>query len=169
MVIIGLDMYLSARKYLSGANYTRDAEDNLVKHYNPDYELLLGVVGLTAGDAREDVPSAQVEVTVGYWRKVNAVHIWFVDNCANGEDDCRPASVSRDQLVELRDLCREVSLDHDKAEDLLPSASGFFFGSTEYDEWYFQGIEETIEMLDRILANPRFEFDSWDFQYQASW
>lgn len=166
---MGLDMYLSARKYVSGANYTRDAENNLVKTYTPEFEMLLSTMGLSTDEVRDDVPSAEIEFTVGYWRKVNAVHMWFVNNCADGEDNCKPVRVDREQLVELRDLCREVLLDNGKAEDLLPSASGFFFGSTEYDEWYLQGLEETVEILDKVLGNPRFEFDGWDFSYCASW
>ena len=50
-------------------------------------------------------------------------------------------------------------------EEELPTAAGFFFGSTEYDEWYLRDIEDTVKMLDRALSMP----DEWEFEYQSSW
>lgn len=36
-------------------------------------------------------------------------------------------------------------------EELLPTKSGFFFGSTEYDEYYMDEINYTIERLEEII------------------
>ena len=56
--------------------------------------------------------------------------------------------------------------DHSRAEELLPAQSGFFFGSTEYDEWYYQDLEYTIPLLKKILKDaPK----TWEFEYRASW
>lgn len=52
-----------------------------------------------------------VREQVIYWRKSNQVHNWFVVNAQDGEDNCQPHSVSREQLEELRDLCRAVLAD----------------------------------------------------------
>jgi len=52
----------------------------------------------------------------------------------------------------------------EKAEELLPVTDGFFFGSQEYDEWYFNDIQETIEIIDWALKR---DFDY--FAYQSSW
>jgi hypothetical protein len=49
------------------------------------------------------------------------------------------------------------------AEDLLPSASGFFFGATDYDEWYYNDITHTIKILEDALV------DGDDFYYSSSW
>ena len=35
---------------------------------------------------------------VGYWRKANAIHNWFVNNIQNGKDDCRRYEVSKENL-----------------------------------------------------------------------
>ena len=51
------------------------------------------------------------------------------------------------------------------AEELLPTSSGFFFGGTDYDEWYMQQIEYTIKTLTELLE----EKEGGDFYYQASW
>jgi hypothetical protein len=49
---------------------------------------------------------------------------------------------------------------------LLPTADGFFFGSTDYDEYYWSEIEETAKGLEKVL---KLDTDKWDFYYRASW
>lgn len=51
------------------------------------------------------------------------------------------------------------------AQMLLPTASGFFFGSTDYDEYYIADIKNTIKIIERCLKLP----EEWDFQYHSSW
>ena len=56
--------------------------------------------------------------------------------------------------------------------DLLPTSDGFFFGSTEYDQWYMQDIDYTIERLEQILKEEKEMNDLGfysDFEYHASW
>ena len=53
------------------------------------------------------------------------------------------------------------------AEELLPTCAGFFFGSTDYDQWYAEDIYNTIEILERILDD--FDFESYTLLYSASW
>ena len=50
------------------------------------------------------------------------------------------------------------------AKQLLPTQSGFFFGSTDYDEYYLEDITYTRDVLDSILAEQ-----GDDFVYQSSW
>jgi hypothetical protein len=88
-----------------------------------------------------------------------------VDNCQGGEDDCRESYVDREKVVELLSLCKQVLADHSKADELLPSQEGFFFGSTEYGEWYFQDLEDTVSILENCLTMS----DDWSFYYQSSW
>lgn len=106
-----------------------------------------------------------VEFEAGYWRKANHIHKWFVENVQDGNDDCRPHDVSRNDLKLLLKLCEEVKKINDSAEDLLPTTAGFFFGCTEYDEWYFKQIDNTIEIIKKCLKLP----DDWDFEYHSSW
>lgn len=61
---------------------------------------------------------------VGYWRKANHIHNWFIQ-LNDGEDDCNPISVEREDLIKLMALCKEVK--ETKNVDLLPTTSGFFF------------------------------------------
>lgn len=54
------------------------------------------------------------------------------------------------------------------AQELLPSDSGFFFGSTEYDEFYCDDLKYTKEKLEEVLKEV--DEDDWaEFEYQSSW
>ena len=159
---MGLDMYLSARKYISGVEYSDDYKTRTMP---VNFKNLLEFVGLDESDVRDDLPSGRIEVTVAYWRKVNSIHQWFVDNCADGEDDCRPMFVSREKLLELKDLVHQARAEKDP--ELIPPTGGFFFGSTDVDDYYWSDLEATQRTLEKILENPKFM--DWEFEYQASW
>lgn len=49
---------------------------------------------------------------------------------------------------------------------VLPTSEGFFFGSTEYDQWYLRDCEDTINIINRAL---RGSLDNCEFEYRASW
>ena len=154
---MGLDMYLSAKRYMS--KYF-DAEDTArIEKVNE----IFGVEGIEDGDYN----AQEVTFRVAYWRKANAIHKWFVDKCQDGVDECQETWLSREQLQELVDTCTAVLLNKEKAGELLPSANGFFFGGTDYDEWYFRDLEYTVERIQKILKDPAFE--KCDFYYQSSW
>ncbi len=44
------------------------------------------------------------------------------------------------------------------ASEHLPSCSGFFFGSTEYDDYYVWDLENTIEQIDDTLDTLNCEY-----------
>lgn len=104
-------------------------------------------------------------VEVGYWRKANQIHAWFVENIQHGVDECQEVYVPRTELVTLRGICDTVLKDRSKAAELLPTQTGFFFGSTEYDEGYFQDLIDTIKIIDVALTLSQ----DWDFTYHSSW
>lgn len=53
------------------------------------------------------------------------------------------------------------------ARELLPTTSGFFFGSTDYDEWYYRDIEYTVDVIKSILETTDFETQM--IYYISSW
>lgn len=101
-----------------------------------------------------------------YWRKANQIHNWFVKNIQNGVDDCGYYEVSIEKLKELKELCGKVLEDNSLAEKLLPSTIGFFFGSTEYDEYYFEDLERTVLELDILLNSDK---GNSKYLYNSSW
>lgn len=105
------------------------------------------------------------DTEVAYWRKANAIHNWMVQNVQFGEDDCRDYWVSKEKLEELLDVCNRVLVDNSLAPKLLPTQSGFFFGSTDYDEWYFETVKYTKKMIEDLIEKDDFE----DLYYGSSW
>ena len=158
---MGLDMYLYATKYVSKS-------DVFDKDSPARYAEIVKTVGAEEFPQNE-YAGATVDIQVGYWRKANAIHDWFVQNCQRGEDDCRRSFVSRDSLIELRDACMNVLANKNNkevAEEWLPTTSGFFFGGTEYDDYYWEYVESTITLLNTLLITVP---ENWDFHYQSSW
>lgn len=145
---MGLDMYLRAERFM---------------WYNEDE--LKANVGKSFPELPEGSSIKSVEAEIGYWRKANQVHDWFVKNVQDGVDECQKAFVSREDIQKLKDICQKVLDNPEQASSLLPTASGFFFGNTEYNEWYMQDIQETIDICNRALALP----ENWDLHYQSSW
>ena len=158
---MGLDMYLEARKYVSQDNWS-----NGDRTPNPDYATLVSLAPKGLAD-NVQFGGGSVSLTVGYWRKANAIHGWIINN-SGAVDDCTPIHVSKNALIQLRDDCQKV-LDEGTVEtalELLPPASGFFFGSTEIDDWYWQDIKETVTKLTEIINST---IDDQEFEYHASW
>lgn len=133
---MGLDMFLYGIKYHSKYN---EEEDNDKSYYVMTEEI--------------------------YWRKANQIHRWFVENVQDGIDNCAIYYVSGESLYELKELCEKVLENKELANELLPIGRGFFFGSVEYDEWYFADLEYTVEKLDELLKNEDYDY----YKYQSSW
>jgi len=102
-----------------------------------------------------------------YWRKANAIHRWFVDNVQDGKDDCGTYPVTREQLGALVQACRNVLDNRESAAEILPTSSGFFFGGTGYDGWYWAKVQDTADGLERLLNDPNLR--EWSFEYHSSW
>lgn len=52
------------------------------------------------------------------------------------------------------------------AKMLLPTTEGFFFGSTDYNQWYYDDIKYTADTLEAVLKEPETEDG---FYYSSSW
>lgn len=98
----------------------------------------------------EHIEDTSVELV--YWRKANAIHKFFTD-INDQYDSCDVIEVTKDMLGQLLDRCAMVLEDRSRADELLPTTSGFFFGSTMYDEWYFNKLEDTIRDITPILSD----------------
>ena len=85
-----------------------------------------------------------------YYRKVNFLYAFFAE--ALTDEQC---VVTKHDVETIISHCKEVLADHSLAEKLLPTQSGFFFGSTAYDEWYFKDVEFVLEQFTKYL-------EGWD-------
>ncbi|HAX1982187.1 TPA: hypothetical protein JW546_003932 [Escherichia coli] len=90
---------------------------------------------------------------IGYFRKFNALVGWMERNV--GE-------VKNCELLELtmNDICflkaHLMHINESNCEEILPVTEGFFFGSQEYDEYYWLDVVELKELVDEIIENHDF-------------
>ena len=147
-------MYLEKRTDVRHWSFQKDEEQ---------FEVVVKKGGVTYPSIKSD-RITNITEELGYWRKANQIHRWFVENVQDGVDNCGEYFVSKTDLQSLLDVCLAVKLDHSQAEELLPAASGFFFGNTDYDEWYYNDIDHTIVILKEALTD-----DNASYYYSSSW
>ena len=163
---MGLDMYLEKETYIGG-QYHKDTT---------------GVLNIKFTDFNGKEKSFNIDPSrvstinenVGSWRKANSIHSFFVQRAQGGKDECQRTYVSNDLLIELRDTCKKIlSARKEFGNDapvtqrlieanLMPTG-GFFFGSTEINDWYFEDLENTLDILKDVKAYEG------DYYYQSSW
>ena len=154
---MGLDMYLTASNFF----WTHE-ENESIKEAR---EIIAKTLGLKSASEIQSV-----KLNLAYWRKVNWIHNWFVENVQGGQDNCGEYYVTRDQLEDLKNLCDEIiaSRDKDKAMELLPPVDGFFYGKdTVEDNYYWASLAETSNLIHDILSRPQLA--NFDFHYSSSW
>ena len=138
----------------------------------------------------------KISFELAYWRKANAIHRYFVDCVGDGDDDtnievsyqqlrelynlCKKVlnesilvnglvsngKIFKDGEVYEQKIEAKIIKNPEIAKELLPTQAGFFFGSTEYDEWYLQTLQDTMDQLKPILEE--YSEDDW-FTYSSSW
>lgn len=178
---MGLDMYLRKKIY-----FGLDFEHNVKE--GEETKIIINGVEQPTKDLSEITYAAM------YWRKANHIHNWFVNNVQDGDDNCKEYYVEKVQLQELLDVCKKVKesletsgfedseeqedfftkekfrykifTNTEVAEELLPSTPGFFFGNTDYNSYYLSDITDTIEGLEKILAE---DTPHAAFYYNSSW
>jgi len=139
-----------------------------------------------------------IDTRVGYWRKSNQIHGWFVKHCQDGEDDCRKHWISREKLTELLNLCKEVIEKSVLVDGKVSSGKTINKGSTEWvdilvdgkvvvnsqiaeellpcSEGFFFGNDdydeyyiEDVQDTIKIIEKALKLPESWDFYYESSW
>ena len=181
---MGLDMYLSKKTYVKQWSFQTPEEQFQV-------EVKKGGEPVTSIKPER---VSYVTEQVGYWRKFNALHNWFVENCQGGVDECQESYVDREKLEELvvtlhqvkniletspkkkvqvengwsngeKTFCEiEIVEDTTTLDELFPTTPGFFFGGTEYDMYYQEQVNETIELIENLLKE-----EGGEYSYQSSW
>lgn len=149
-------MYLTKKSYVKKWDFQKKNHEVDVKY---------------DGEDRLDIKPERVSEIVEevmYWRKANHIHGWFVEKIQGGIDECQESHVGLDDLIELKDLCKKVL--ETKNTDLLPITGGFFFGSKEVDDFYWEDTKATVDAIESILAEKIPDgATAPSFYYQASW
>jgi hypothetical protein len=147
---MGLDMYLTAKRYI----YDFNDDGKALREQLEDLKV-------------NDMRVKEISYEAGYWRKTNQIHKWFVDNVQKGVDNCGEYLVTTEELEKLLEQVNEVLRNRDKAQELLPTANGFFFGSYTYDEGYFDDLIQTKAIIENVLSID--DLPKYDFYYSSSW
>jgi len=153
---MGLDMYLYKKHYVKNWDWMADHEKHTISVKKGKKKL---------DHIKPDRVYYVVE-EVMYWRKFNALHKWFVDNVQEGVDDCKECFVDESDLKMLLETLTYVYDNKDTAETILPTAQGFFFGSDEIDEYYWEEVKSTIIQLKDLLEEDN---KGASFYYRSSW
>ena len=187
---MGLDMYLE--RFPRYKHYTPEQACSV--NYHLDYGAeVKSLPPKKDWEALNNMCKSREEI--GYWRKANAIHQWFVNRVQDGIDDCAyHKEVTKDDLLALRKICLKI-LDGCKlvdgqvisywdgnmtphyvngkvvdntelCEELLPTQSGFFFGDTNYTEYYLDDVKETLEIVENALET---DFENYAVYYVSSW
>ena len=145
---MGLDMYLRGDKFISKWDHSQQAPE-----------------GGSLEVKRPVVDGFEVETYVldmGYWRKFAPLHVYIVNEFADGVDECQRIDLEADQLRKIANALRDNELPNND------DCHGFFFGGEEWwDELRSEG-KDHAKLFDK--AADWVETTSWgSVTYQASW
>lgn len=181
MVGLGLDQWLYKKNYVK--NWDHDKE-----------KAIINLAGeKTVGIKPERI--AYITEEIFYWRKANQIHAFFMadqeDHCQDIHvtplklqdlhalctqiiNECplvdgvvgNGKSFKDGEWVQNTELGKILS-NQELAHKLLPTQEGFFFGNTEYNQYYMEDIVATKEMLDELFKQPKWNHA--DYTYSPSW
>lgn len=149
---MGLDMYYYRRLY---APSSFDAQ-------------VVTVDGKEVPKENNSMFSRSTTEMVGYQRKANAVHNWFVQNLADGVDEHQKIPLHKDAVVAL---IEQIDFALATGEGMDP-VSGFFFGSQKKDEYWKQDLEQAKSIATWLLKDMEesaFSSVLIEWWYEASW
>lgn len=161
---MGLDMFLYVDKYVSRKDYNKEVGEYDFAD-NPAFKEIVDTLNVDKLITTNDWSGLKVSLPVGYWRKANQIHGWIVQNCADGDNDMSRIYISKNKAEMLVRICKRVLANPKLAPELLPPKSGFFFGSSTIDDYYFADLNLTIEIFSKVLASSEAE----NIYYEASW
>lgn len=158
---MGLDMYIYKTKKTGHSVKELTKLDNNPKEDDPAIAEFLPLY--TPFESMPDYKS--IFKQVAYWRKFNALHQWFVTHVQLGIDNCGLYELDQDVLRSCHDTLEEAF--YKKNHYILPPTQGFFWGSTEIDDYYWNNVEEAIQTISSLIDNTDWATER--LFYQSSW
>lgn len=100
-----------------------------------------------------------------YGRKINFLQNRISEIIEHEVNNITFYEISLDDVKQIIEDCQFIKEHPDSAEDMLPTVEGFFFGSTEYGDLYFEDIDYLLESLPVFIKgsdeNTRYIYYSW--------
>ena len=106
---------------------------------------------------------------IGYFRKVNFLIPFFESQLGCEIENLRKIKIDKEDAEELLRRCSAVLDDHSRAKELLPTQEGFFFGNTDYNDYYFEDVESVRDYVkdtllpefDKLDSDESIQFEIW--------
>jgi|SRR5699024_246208 len=108
--------------------------------------------------------TGQVVHEYAYYRKMNALQGYFVEKF--DIQNCGMVKLDRETIDELYEILEEIRMNREKAPFLLPTFSGPFFGSYDYDRTYHNYIDEAHASFHHAKF---LDFDKYDLYFTSNW
>jgi len=159
---MGLDMYIFKVKK---TKHAIDELHELDREPNPNDPKIVEFLPLDQPYPDTFKDYYTIFKKVAYWRKFNALHNWFVTHVQVGIDNCAHYELDREVLIDLLENL-EYTLTAKDPSKMMPT-SGFFFGSTETDEYYWKRVDNSIEIISDLVNNTNWETER--LFYHSSW
>lgn len=196
---MGLDMYLSARRcfYASSWGDQDSPEHKAVKHIRrtPGAKFPPSSGNLNFAEIKVEVAYWRKANQIHNWFVQNVQN--GVDDCGNYYVEVEQLATLRDLCREVlkasqlepaaivngysfsqqgEAIVKEPIIEDGQrivdpipASELLPATEGFFFGGTEYDQYYYGDVKETEEKLTQLINWAAKDGKEWEFEYHSSW
>lgn len=146
---MGLDMMLYRERYVDNEVWN----DKLKKYEPKKLELV------ETYDTEEKVTPLEgllfIREEVATWRKQDAIHSWLHSRASSN----RYYEVTIEELYELLSICKRLKRTLKLKDGVVknPALADKLLPDTRngvYDEWYCYGLEQTVEMLEKVLNYP---------------
>lgn len=160
---MGLDQYFYEKRYLRMKADAKEGESDSPSVTVEAYRDISG----KEHKAEVITGVSSVIREVGYFRKANQIQGFMearfterfgVDDGYGGKSiNCVDIILDAQDIKDLYNICKELLAIKGKkkfakaAAEKLPCRKGFFFGSTEYDEYYRADLEEYVKMVDERM------------------
>lgn len=122
---------------------SRSRAKRYIKNHIKDIDFSYGVLSTKL---IHDFANNQLSAML-YFRKVNFIFAFFEQDLYESQ----LAILNKEDLERLLKATEEVIKNPSKASELLPTAPGFFFGNTEYNEHYYERVKEVNRDLKMIM------------------
>lgn len=185
---MGLDMYLTAESYLHTSEWMTEGKPEVVRQvqslralYPEMAEAPLIKVGFTVAQWRkanhihkwfvDNVQNGTDDCGQYSVSREQLQELLSIINRVLARSSLVPGDVSQGYSYDDKGNKAhtfkpgQIIKDPSTAKKLLPVCEGFFFGGTDYDEYYYETLIYTQQIIEKCLAMGK----EWWFEYSSSW